>query len=259
MLCDRAGCRTKAQIFFWAAETFTLPGIRGPFIYGRVSGSSQDCEDDPYITVEKGDDHEPALFTNCGGSGPANANFDTSLGTYEARFITGLRPMTGDRAARAQVLGRQEGSRQRHLVLELGPGRARYVGEPSDEMDEGWRHLIGPFMSLTLAEAAAVQGGQEFHGEYPATTTFQHSLRCLNFLRQAVYGAARYYPDVVLERGADMTSLLMRWDDSAGMLLTDFEREHTCHNYQTLLRWAENRHADGVVRMGGFQIGTPRS
>ncbi|RYP48598.1 hypothetical protein DL768_005553 [Monosporascus sp. mg162] len=56
----------------------------------------------------------------------------------------------------------------------------------------------------------------------------------------------------VLECGANMTPLPMRWDDGAGVPLADSERQHTCRNYQDLLRWAENRYADGVVRMDGF-------
>ncbi|KAI1192611.1 hypothetical protein F5X97DRAFT_340080 [Nemania serpens] len=287
-----------------------LPKFQSPFVWERVYTQSLDSEEAADLVEGKfGSETPPPYFMRkrtwntwafpwilstvtlagvcvflaaCLNSGNAakaacggQAKTDGKLGSYETGFVTDLKPMTeAIELYRRKFWGGKKTYDNGTWYSNWNPDEPRYVGKPTDEMDQAWRKRIGPFVSLTPSEAAVIPDARPFHGEYPATTTVQHSLHCLNFMRQSIYGE-NFYPDVinpppgtasfwphvehcvetvrqVLECNADMTPLPMRWDEGAGMLLVDFERDHTCRNYDALLTWAENRYAEDVIRMGGF-------
>ncbi|RYP69931.1 hypothetical protein DL771_005791 [Monosporascus sp. 5C6A] len=180
------------------------------------------------------------VTANAAAEDPPTPTLTRPWAISEAEYITDLKPMAETIELHERKFCGGKGTHDNGTQhSNWNPDEPRYVGEPSDEMGEAWWRLIRPFVNLTPAEAAAVDGAQEFHGEYPATTTSQVE-HCVETVRQ------------VLQCGANVTPLSIIWDDGVGMLLDDFEREHTCRDYQALLRRAENRCADDVVRMGGL-------
>ncbi|RYP31691.1 hypothetical protein DL767_005604 [Monosporascus sp. MG133] len=198
------------------------PKLQSPFVYERVSGPSLDCKDGTCLTAEKGDGHERPLYTRkkrslgtwampwvvspatltgvciflaaclktniggahsngkCGGSGSANVNSDTPLGNLPGGVHHG--PQAHDTRSSS--------------CASASSGATRRPTPTAHDTRTGIRSSRGPFVSLTPAEAAAVDGAQEFRGEYPVTATVQRSLHYLKSLRQAVYGE-NCCPDVV--------------------------------------------------------------
>ncbi|RAH46182.1 oxidase ustYa family protein [Aspergillus brunneoviolaceus CBS 621.78] len=139
----------------------------------------------------------------------------------------------------------------------------RYVGKPTRELDAAWDRLAGQFIPLTQEESESVEGDiSEHDGIYLAATAVQHSLHCLNYLRQAIYDD--YYPSIheirphipeywlhvdhcietlrqEIQCAGDLTPVPKVWNEHAGQLLADIEATHTCRKFERILEWTESR------------------
>ncbi|KAF9869389.1 hypothetical protein CkaCkLH20_13106 [Colletotrichum karsti] len=132
---------------------------------------------------------------------------------------------------------------------------SKYVGEPTDEMDEAWEKLIG--------EAYDAWGPQheqfwnQGSGGYYADFEMLHMLHCVNQIRKLF--APERYPMVQSNRllvhrdhclnslrehimcKGDLTPLPTKWTPGIQHNYIEANRPHICRNFQKLRAFATNR------------------
>jgi len=165
----------------------------------------------------------------------------------ESRWFTGTPKWTDDGVA----------------SLSFGPREPRYVGEPSQEIDDAWEDLVERrYFFLTEPEARAAWGEEyvEFwernEGGYGAGLDVMHLLHCLNFVRKDFH-RERYPPrtvDPTLHRyhcidiirqslmcHADLTPIPTRYYKGLGQNYIDSNRPHVCRNWRQIRSWVTER------------------
>jgi len=140
----------------------------------------------------------------------------------------------------------------------LPNGSQEWVGPPSPELDALWDHVVDAAgVDLVGKEAAMVKGKtrQRPSGEYISGLDVFHQLHCLNKIRQAFY--PNYYPDSdgpviavlhvdhcidyirqAIMCNSDMAFVRVVYSPSANRWSPNFERAHTCRDFQKLLDWS---------------------
>ncbi|MCJ1360351.1 MAG: hypothetical protein MMC33_010356 [Icmadophila ericetorum] len=144
------------------------------------------------------------------------------------------------------------------------PGKLRYVGEPSSEVDDAWNELTKERYFLLSEEEAHNAWGSEYEefwneywGGYLAGLDVFHTLHCLDHLRQAFY--PDYYPQTILHGKlhnvhcidhirqmvqcyADATPIPSRYYPGLGQNYIDSDQVHTCRNFAELRAWTSERY-----------------
>ncbi|KAF6812837.1 hypothetical protein CPLU01_14806 [Colletotrichum plurivorum] len=141
---------------------------------------------------------------------------------------------------------------------------SKYVGEPSDEMDEAWEALIGD-RGILLSHQEAIDAWGPQHeqfwnqgsGGYYADFEMLHMLHCVNQIRKLF--APERYPMVLNNRlrvhrdhclnslrehimcKGDLTPLPTKWTPGIQHNYIEANRPHICRNFQKLREFATNR------------------
>ncbi|KAL8846395.1 MAG: hypothetical protein Q9221_008508 [Calogaya cf. arnoldii] len=144
------------------------------------------------------------------------------------------------------------------------PGEKRYVGEPSDEIDEAWNELtVRRFFLPSEAEAKAQFGpdytrywNEGWRG-YTASLDMFHTLHCLDHIRKSLY--PEYYHQSSLHGQihnghcidhirqqimcqSDLTPLPSQYFESRDTNYLDSDREHTCRDFGAIREWTHMRY-----------------
>lgn len=200
-------------------------------------------------------------ITNCGFI--ASAWFGRERNSYETGFDTDL-----DAAFPALDIHRVPFTGGLHwdengalIRNPLPTGGTEWVGTPSPELDALWDHVVDAAgVDLIGHEADMVRGKtrQRPSGEYISGLDVFHQLHCLNKIRQSFYPDYYHDPDgKVIEQlhidhcidylrqaimcSSDMSVTKVVYSPSADRWSPDFEREHTCRNFEKLLSWSLDR------------------
>ncbi|KAH8645966.1 hypothetical protein BGZ60DRAFT_554929 [Tricladium varicosporioides] len=144
----------------------------------------------------------------------------------------------------------------------------RYIGEPSQEIDDNWHALTkGRYWVLSEDEAIQAFGAEEYHAYWdPSTKSYiagfdaQHTLHCLNFLRMSFY--PDYYTDKspihgivhrdhcidhlrqLVQCQGDITPIPTRFREGIGRNYIDSNRWHTCRDWTSIRQWVDQRYAE---------------
>ncbi|KAL8994707.1 MAG: hypothetical protein Q9169_005392 [Polycauliona sp. 2 TL-2023] len=136
--------------------------------------------------------------------------------------------------------------------VEYEPGEKKYVGEPSDEIDDAWNELtVRRFFLLSEAEAKA-----QFGPGYKNLDMF-HTLHCLDHIRKSLY--PKYYHQTSLHGKihnghcmdhirqqimcqSDLTPLPSQYFESRDTNYLDSDREHTCRDFSAIREWTHMRY-----------------
>ncbi|SMQ47375.1 unnamed protein product [Zymoseptoria tritici ST99CH_3D7] len=147
------------------------------------------------------------------------------------------------------------------------PENHRYVGTPSQAIDDAWNELIGcRYISLSEEEAADTWGARHANyrdeglGGYTAGLDVFHTLHCVNALRKSLY--PDFYPEtrlhgtVHLEHCIDVLRQEVQCYGSTTLIPSqyfpaieqnyiDSDQQHVCRSFTTLREWTNRRRIHG--------------
>ncbi|KAK2007424.1 hypothetical protein LZ32DRAFT_622202 [Colletotrichum eremochloae] len=151
----------------------------------------------------------------------------------------------------------------------IGPPQSKYVGEPSEQLDNEWRILVAPTVLDLNDNEIGNYAGQTTKTELGWTSGLQvyHSLHCINALRRAVYQHIYGAPSKGALFHLDMLRLSSQCQsDLTPMLYYNYNgtmgikpHEHTCRDFDAIHQWAKARSRcgddDECAIMLGKQVG----
>ncbi|KAL9624357.1 MAG: hypothetical protein Q9160_001319 [Pyrenula sp. 1 TL-2023] len=149
------------------------------------------------------------------------------------------------------------------------PGETKYVGEPSDEIDEAWNQLTKRRFFLLSEEEARIQFGPKYKrywnegwGGYAASLDMFHTLHCLDHIRKSLYPEHYHQKSLhgwihnghcidhirqqIMCQG-DLTPLPSQYFESVGENYLDSDREHTCRDFSQIREWVHLRYNQSLT------------
>ncbi|KAJ6613676.1 hypothetical protein B0H10DRAFT_1804987 [Mycena sp. CBHHK59/15] len=158
------------------------------------------------------------------------------------------------------------------------PGEVRYVGPPSDEIDEAWNELTKKRFFVLSAEEARAQWGEgytrywnEGWGGYAASDIYAHTadgldmfhtLHCLDHIRKSLYPdhyhQGRLHGDIhnghcidhirqqIMCQG-DLTPLPSQRFENVGKNYLDSDRTHTCRDFSQIRQFVHLRYNQSLT------------
>ncbi|KAI0468033.1 hypothetical protein F4859DRAFT_492435 [Xylaria cf. heliscus] len=185
--------------------------------------------------------------------------------SYETGFTTDLEPALASIKIRQRSFAGAiivNGTSQFELILD--PSNPRYVGKPTQELDDAWDAIVGNYIPLTESEAHRLQGKVDpERGQYYVVPHVRHSLHCLNYLRKVAYD--KYYPTIRTENKptvpsfsthvdhcieilretiqcqGDLTPVPHIWSPEKQMYIADTSLPHTCRDFEAMTKWQDER------------------
>ncbi|KAI0968526.1 hypothetical protein F4678DRAFT_201734 [Xylaria arbuscula] len=193
--------------------------------------------------------------------------FPTKLFSYETGFSTDLEPaLTSVRLRQHRFAGAIIVNETSQFELVLDPSNPRYVGKPTQELDDAWDAIVGSYLALTESEAQSLQGKvSRERGQYYVVPHVRHSLHCLNYLRKVAYD--KWYPTIRTENKStvpdffthvdhcveilretiqcqgDLTPVPHIWSPEKQMYIADTSLPHTCRDFEAMTKWQDERTA----------------
>ncbi|KAL9053253.1 MAG: hypothetical protein Q9206_004002 [Seirophora lacunosa] len=160
--------------------------------------------------------------------------------------------------------------------VEYLPGEKRYVGEPSDEIDEAWNELTKRRFFLLSETEAKTQFGSKYTrywNEGWGGLDIFHTLHCLDHIRKSLYPDHYHQSSLhgkihngnnssfsspntghcidhirqqIMCQG-DLTPLPSQYFESKGMNYLDSDREHTCRDFSRIRQWTHLRYNQSLT------------
>ncbi|KAI1119427.1 hypothetical protein F5Y14DRAFT_437952 [Nemania sp. NC0429] len=187
------------------------------------------------------------------------------LVSYETGFGTDLEPARGAIKVRKHTFaGGIIVNETNQFEVTLNSGSPRYVGKPTQALDDAWDAIVGDYIALTDAEALNVQGEvSPERGHFYVVPHVRHSLHCLNYLRKVAYD--KWYPTIrtenkpdvphffthvdhcveilreTLQCQGDLTPVPHRWSPGKQMYIADTSLPHTCRDWDSIMKWQSER------------------
>ncbi|KAI1296029.1 hypothetical protein F5Y03DRAFT_371140, partial [Xylaria venustula] len=191
--------------------------------------------------------------------------FPTTLFSYETGFSTDLEPaLPSVRLHQHRFAGAIIVNETSQFELVLDPSNPRYVGKPTQELDDAWDSIVGSYIALTESEAQRLQGKvSRERGQYYVVPHVRHSLHCLNYLRKVAYD--KWYPTIRTENKTtvpdffthvdhcveilretiqcqgDLTPVPHIWSPEKQMYIADTSLPHTCRDFEAMTKWQDER------------------
>ncbi|KUI60971.1 hypothetical protein VP1G_08142 [Cytospora mali] len=199
------------------------------------------------------------------------------FGTYEDRLETDLKSLSHVPLKRRRFVGSpkfdENGTMYTSPIDPTAgwPENLKFTGEPSEEIDENWNHLLEDrYFSVSDSEAEVAWGDRrhqyvdEVYGGYTAGLDVFHTLHCLNHIRKALY--PEYYdhhddlPVEVDKAHTDhcidtirqhiqcygsTTLVPTKWREGAKRQYIDSNQEHVCRDFGYLRKYMKRRSHKG--------------
>ncbi|KAI1163312.1 hypothetical protein F5B18DRAFT_325107 [Nemania serpens] len=185
--------------------------------------------------------------------------------SYETGFATDLEPaLSAIKLRKHTFAGGIIVNETNQFEVTLNSGNPRYVGKPTQELDDAWDAIVGDYIALTDTEALNVQGEvSRERGHYYVVPHVRHSLHCLNYLRKVAYD--KWYPTIrtenkptvpdffthvdhcveilreTLQCQGDLTPVPHRWVPGKQMFIADTSLPHTCRDWDSIMKWQGER------------------
>ncbi|KAJ7830338.1 hypothetical protein B0H14DRAFT_2807725 [Mycena olivaceomarginata] len=146
------------------------------------------------------------------------------------------------------------------------PGEVRYVGPPSDDIDEAWNQLTTRRFFLLSDEEALAQWGEGYKrywnanwGGYAASLDLFHTLHCLDHIRKSLYPdhyhQGKLHGDIHNGHCIDhIRQQIMCQADLTPLPTTfDSDRTHTCRDFSQIREFVHMRYNQSLT---GHEVST---
>jgi len=150
----------------------------------------------------------------------------------------------------------------------LGNDLSVYSGQPSEKVDTAWENLYNRYAVSRISEYEAnllhepTIGISNDPGYYVVSLDVFHQLHCLNYIRKRLYPS--YYVSVhnlsnsqeqresihlvhcidslrqTLMCTADISVIPFRWEEQQQRPILTLNSTHTCRNFDTIRKWADD-------------------
>ncbi|KAF7342408.1 hypothetical protein MVEN_01829800 [Mycena venus] len=149
------------------------------------------------------------------------------------------------------------------------PGEVRYVGPPSDEIDEAWNQLTTRRFFLLSDDEAREQWGPGYRrywnenwGGYAASLDLFHTLHCLDHIRKSLYPdhyhQGKLHGDIhnghcidhirqQIMCQADLTPLPSQRFENVNKNYLDSDRTHTCRDFSQIRQFVHMRYNQSLT------------
>ncbi|KAJ7158987.1 hypothetical protein C8R43DRAFT_994656 [Mycena crocata] len=205
----------------------------------------------------------------------ASLTFQTKTGacatsSFEKGFELELKPAKQHiRIHNVKYRGTPQFAPDGEEYVDYAPGEIRYVGKPSDEIDEAWNQLTRRRFFLLSAEEARAEWGDGYTkywndgwGGYAASLDLFHTLHCLDHIRKSLYPdhyhQHKLHGDIhnghcidhirqqVMCQG-DLTPLPSQRFENVGKNYLDSDRTHTCRDFSQIREFVHMRYNQSLT------------
>jgi len=195
---------------------------------------------------------------------------ESTRSSFEKGFDTELIPAKSHiRMHTVKYRGTPQFAADGEEYVDYLPGEVKYVGPPSDEIDEAWNQLTTRRFFLLSADEALAQWGEGYNrywnenwGGYVASLDLFHTLHCLDHIRQSLYPdhyhQGKLHGDIhnghcidhirqQIMCQADLTPLPSQRFENVNKNYLDSDRTHTCRDFSQIRQFVHMRYNQSLT------------